>query len=436
MKLIHPIYSHSDDRTLLESYNQVCGDPYNWFNTEYFRNENIYCFSFNFLIDWREHTLQRVAWIKRIISEDYCTDTREIIKAICRCDGADYLKAALKFCKVNGISLQYVLIPDIECDDWLDFNNKIIIFDATKYAEKTEESYVNEYSVTEFIQLIRSYKKDYHPIGQNKDKSGSQYRLSISSTSLEVFLSVPHDEIDYAGDTGFPGDADIILFDAQGIPKAVIELKKHDVGSTEIAGTIRDESMALYRLDSLKYDSLNILSATLNCPFYVLFFPITQEKLIKIESYIATGTYLHRCFANEYELPNCNEKPSLMRFFSNFRTLHLQCNEIKASYIFEEATEDDFCTAPSLTPFYCPNCGAPIRLSKKGFYYCFDFCGMNISKIYGQQIPKESCEMLLQGNEVAFNSNDNRSFTLLPQAVPNGQPYEGKQYYRWDKRYN
>ncbi|MDE6789899.1 MAG: hypothetical protein K2J47_11375, partial [Ruminococcus sp.] len=111
MKLIHPIYSHSDDRTKLEAYNPVCGDPFCWFNTEYFRNEGIYCFSFNFLIDWKEHTLQKVAWIKRVISEDYCTDVREITKAIYRCDGIDYLKAALKFCQVNGISLQYILIP-------------------------------------------------------------------------------------------------------------------------------------------------------------------------------------------------------------------------------------------------------------------------------------------------------------------------------------
>lgn len=78
MKLIRPFLSRSDDRTQVEAYNPICGSPYKWFDTEYFRNESLFCISFHFLIDWRERSLQNAAWMKRIITDGYGTDAGQI----------------------------------------------------------------------------------------------------------------------------------------------------------------------------------------------------------------------------------------------------------------------------------------------------------------------------------------------------------------------
>lgn len=178
MKVIHPFLSRSDDRTRVEAYNPICGNPYKWFDTEYFRNELLFCISFNFLIDWRNRALQNAAWIKRIITDGYSTDIKEIAKSISLCDGKDFINTALYFCKKNNFSLQYVLIPNLTCDKWFDQRNKIIIFDVTKYASKINEGCVQEYSSMEFVQLIRSYKKRLSSYRQRKRKSNHYIQAS------------------------------------------------------------------------------------------------------------------------------------------------------------------------------------------------------------------------------------------------------------------
>ncbi|MDE6788333.1 MAG: hypothetical protein K2J47_03325, partial [Ruminococcus sp.] len=133
-----------------------------------------------------------------------------------------------------------------------------------------------------------------------------------------------------------------------------------------------------------------------------------------------------------YELPKCNEKPSLMQFFSNFRCLNLQCDEIKTSYIFKEATEVDFCTAPSLTPYICPHCGAPVRLSKKGTYYCFDFCGMTFHKLFGVTLSKAQVSDLLQGQSTNYTGKNDEECIAYPEPIQN--TYNGHTNYRWKSR--
>lgn len=310
MKLKIPYHSLSTNRSKLAESNPICGDPMQWFDTEYFRNESLYSTTFDFFINWSNNTFQPIAWVKRVIYSGFTIEPNEIMDSIIKCDGKDKFETVKNFCYKNDINLSYILIPEILTDAWIDNNNKVILFDVKKFEENNGANPVSPMSVKELIGLIHSYKVDYKSV--RMDSEG----LKLSTTSLEYFLSMWNNKIGYKGDAIYPGDADIILFDEDYCPKAIIEIKKHSIGSVKrYASTIEEENISLYvKGDKLKYQSLDILQRHWNCDFYMLFYPTTSETSIKIQKV----SELKALTSKVLPLPNVHSPVALQNFQSQF----------------------------------------------------------------------------------------------------------------------
>ncbi len=390
MKLSVPFHCKSDDRTKLATSNPICGDPMVWFNNALFRNEGINVTSFDFFVNWDNETLQPIAWVKRTLYDCSGSTAMEIMNAIIKCDGFDGFQAARNFCNANNIELSYILIPDIPCEQWKDEKNKVILFNVARY-EVGDENAVLYLSVKDLIDLIHTYRVKYDEA--RMDTRG----LIYSTSSLEYFLSKHQPDIEYRGDAIYPGDADIVLFDNEYTPLAVVEIKKHNEGSKKYAKTIQSESISNYiKQDRLKYKSLNILQQALKCKFYMLFYPTTNENVVKMEQIEALSAVDEMLFP----LPNIHSPISIQSFqqlfLQWFRSMKSKMNN-NTSYIVDQKT------------YFCPHCRSKIKSGRYG-YYCSSKCGMDINRRFGKTIPDELVGQLLSGQEVEFQGK-----ILLPE---------------------
>ncbi len=405
MKLTIPFHCKSDDRTRLSPYNMMCGDPMTWFDNALFRNEGINATTFDFFINWNDKTLQPIAWVKRTLTGNAVSTPKEIMDAIIKCDGNDKFLAVKNFCAANKIELSYILVPDIPCEEWSNAENKVMLFNVEKYENGSTDS-VSQLSVKELINLIHTYRVKYDKA--KMDKGG----LIYSTTTLEYFLSRHHTDIGYEGDALYPGDADIVLFDDNYTPLAVIEIKKHNEGSKKYAETIEQESIDKYKqMDRLKYESLDILQKELDCKFYMLFFPTTNEKKIKMEKVKNLKVEEEKIFS----LPNIHSPISMMEFNKDFlQWLHNSENTASNNLI-------------------CPHCNGEVKHGKYG-YYCSEKCGMDMTRLYGTVLTDEQVLELLQGHEVIYTNKNGIECIATPTVAE--QTYNDQIYYKWTSKFN
>lgn len=75
----------------------------------------------------------------------------------------------------------------------------------------------------------------------------------------------------------------------------------------------------------------------------------------------------------------------------------------------------------------CPKCGADVKKGRYGFY-CTSKCGMNVAKVYGQELTEAQLKKLLDGKNVPL-----KKITVLPEVVSN--EYQGKIYYQWKSQW-
>lgn len=271
MILKFPVLAQSNNRNILARQNDYCGDPADWFRTEHFRRNGLRFTTFDFFINWSNNTFQPVAWVKRIIVADRTSEPREILDSIIACDGSELFEDTRNFCRANGIRLEYVIIPDIPTHCWAYMKNKVTLFNPNSLE-------VTELSIIQLIDRIHFYKVRYDNV--NIGIGGLRY----STSTLETFLSKPNDAICYTGDAIFPGDADIVLFDENYRPQILIEAKKFDDGTQRrYRIPIEEETISLHLGDKLKYASLDILQKHFDCEFYMLFYPVNNAEIVKLE---------------------------------------------------------------------------------------------------------------------------------------------------------
>ena len=269
----------SSDRAKIAKYNPLCGEPFLWFDTEFFRNEDMLVTTFDFFINWFNNTLQPIIWEKRSVYNFDNLDPDIIYKSILRCDGTSFFNKIKLYAKNNGFELYYILIPDIPEDAWNDFSNKVVMFNIDQYFKNNKANCVEQHSIGELIEIIHNYRVKYTQA--RMDFEG----LKFSSTNLELFLSRRQPQIGYLGDAIYPGDVDVLLYNENYKTQAIIEVKKHSIGSRKrYASTIGKESIELYiKHDYLKYKSLDILQKHMKCEFIMLFYPTTSENTIKLQ---------------------------------------------------------------------------------------------------------------------------------------------------------
>ena len=278
MKLQKPFHANSQNRTQLSPINCICGDPYSWFDTEFFRNEDLYVATFDFFINWSNNSFQPIAWIKRLLYNEFSLDPQTIFKAIIKCDGIDYYHQMRLFCEKNNIELSYIIIPDIEESNWINLENKVILFNVMKYDKNHDDTAAVEcLNVKELIERIHLYKVDCTTAYMGEKG------LFYSTSSLESFLSKKQTAINYDKDAIYSGDVDVVIFNKDYKPLIIIEIKKH-TKAYEAAPTINEDSIGLWcKKDRNKYESLDILQKHWNCEFYMLIYPTTTERVFKLE---------------------------------------------------------------------------------------------------------------------------------------------------------
>lgn len=302
MLLKIPVLAKSDDRSIRARQNPYCGEPAEWFKTGWFRSNGLYFTTFDFFVDWKNSSFRPVAWVKREIRSGRTVEPQEIMASILECDGKEYFEGTKNFCNANQIKLEYILIPDIPVRDWADSQNKVILFNPNSQE-------VSELSAKELIDLIRKYK-----VSSSDIKIGAE-GLRYSTSSLETFLSRPNAVINYNGDAIYPGDADIVLFDSGYRPQIIIEVKKYDVGTRKSYHvSLEDESILLHLGDRYKYKSLEILQRHFDCEFYMLFYPVTEDRVVKLEKI----EHLQPKTSDILSLPNIESEKSFQEFQARF----------------------------------------------------------------------------------------------------------------------
>ena len=321
MKIYSPKAVASDNRSVYPEENVLSGSPYGWFDTAFFRNEHIGVTTFDFLVEWESIRIYPVIWVKRVYySWLVKSDNNDVLfDSIINCDGMDFVKATYRFCIHNGLRFQYVLIPAWTEQEWIqhssDINTPIIIFDVTNYKKGNTSQVVTKFSLSAFIEFLKEKRKAPAPMGSKG--------LYWSATALESLLSKPNQKLNYDGDAIYPGDADIVLFatNQEHRTLAIIEIKKHNRGSKRFAATIQDESIKLYdHRDIRKYQSLFSLKHALKTRFFMLFYPTTTEKCIKIQEadYDSRGGHAVVISERIFALPNRDRPGSLRHFQKDF----------------------------------------------------------------------------------------------------------------------
>ena len=299
MNMIHkPSLAKCDNRNIKAKKHPYSGDPEDWLSNELLSKFNISAVSFDFFINWSDNTTSSEIWIKRIVDRNVQTwpiaDNEMLLKWIYDCDSEQAISDLSYFCGQNNLKLNYFLFKDV---DWNNSDGGIVNVTLDNEGNLVG---ANQISIEELKERIKSQSGGNVSVG----RKGLFYGLS----TLECYLSKT--------DAAWPGDLDILLLDDNKDPLAIIELKKHTLGSS-----INNQKLSNYypSKDARKYDRLaifrNYLQTSHDLPIIVLYYPTnTNENLIKLEKIDGNVGNLKSGKSLVLELPNIKEKMKLEEF--------------------------------------------------------------------------------------------------------------------------
>lgn len=279
--------------------NEICGNPEDWFTTDFFRDKGIHAASFDFFVDWTENKICDEIWIKRISDTDeiFQSSSSELLKQIAECDGVEYSNELYFFLKAKGIKEKYMLFRNVPEKEWENGEEQVVELDMSECKNIS----IEYYNAKEIQEKIGKLRKRPASIG----RAG----LIYSTSSLEGYLS----KQEYF----WPGDVDTILFDTSNNVRAIIEFKKHTDRSSI---PFHKQNIKNYlNRDILKYTSLALLRDRFNTDLYVLYFP-TQKDLdyIICEKLEGMGEEIKASKKIKMELPICKSATSMKKFADNF----------------------------------------------------------------------------------------------------------------------
>ena len=267
MKITECILAKCDNRQILAKESQSLGNPDDWFNKDLLCRLKLKAISFDFFINWEDGSLDRTLWLKRPIESSINLHS-ESDDSIIELLKEDKFRELVSFAKFNNLSAAAILFNNNQT--WNDNSPLIYAF------------WPKDISNKKGLRIERVKLKDIKDI--IKTKSGGPVRvgskgLIYGTSSLECYLSKT--------DALWPGDADLILFDDDYAPRAVIELKKH-TESSRIKFSEQKLSNYYPYPDGRKYDRLQILSCGINnykpIPLYVVYYStIPGENDIIVE---------------------------------------------------------------------------------------------------------------------------------------------------------
>lgn len=239
--LLFPFLAKCTDRKDLPQLHPTSGSPENWFAEKILARHNYLSLSFDFFVNWSENpsVITPVIWIKKVLDPAYdYTDIIDNLSDILSYHfGTVYLDLLDSFRKRYSLAVQIII-----CRDDIQWGDDSEIFIVT-FLGKTRQGMTYKSDCLK----IRDFKKIIQKHSGGPVQIGAK-GLMYGTTNLECYLSKTT--------SLYPGDVDLILFNQNHDPLALIEYKKHTLTSS-----ISCQQLSNYypRPDGRKYNRLSML---------------------------------------------------------------------------------------------------------------------------------------------------------------------------------
>lgn len=289
--LTKPYLAKCSDRTSMPKEHPTSGSPEDWFSNSVLQRHGLIGLTFDFFVDWSKNpsSLKPVVWVKRSLSSPHTYNRliEDLHKNLVMEFGIGFLTRLASFASNYQLLVQFVIYRDDF--NWGDETSEILLVNL-----------LNSNNKILFDNRIISVRQLKDLIKQN---SGGPIRvgskgLIYGTSRLECFLSKT--------DSLYPGDADLVIIDAENKPKAILEFKKHTLQSP-----ILNQALSNYYPypDGRKYDRLAILQEYLSrsgehVPLLVLYYPTNGAfKEGRVELLQGTIGKLSARAAGNFNLP-------------------------------------------------------------------------------------------------------------------------------------
>lgn len=294
-----PILAKCDDRND-RARTHPNGEPDKWIVDTHLASHGLVGLTFDFFVNWNAGSIPNQLWIKRIVDNSLTSwPTRDSARVIYQCDGEEKVIQLCRFADRYGMSCHYFLFkestdsqhpPDPIIEVTFDGSGSVV------GVQKVELS-----TLRDRIRQLRGGQASVGPKG-----------LTYGLTSLECFLSKTPDI--------WPGDADLVLVDANLTPVAIMEFKK-DTHRRRVPYADQKFSNNYPKPDGRKYNSFayfrdHFTDDPSSLPIIVLYYSIETDydyvKLERVEG--AAGSLRAATEPVRYPLPNANDEQSCRDF--------------------------------------------------------------------------------------------------------------------------
>ena len=300
-----PTLARCDNRSVRAKKHPSSGEPEEWLADTYLQPHDLEGLTFDFFVNWNTGSIPNQLWIKRIVDESFTpwpiTQWRGIPGAIYQCDGEQKVRQLFRFADRHNFTCHYFLFKESP-----DSRHPPALIVEVRFDENG--SVVRALNVNLSDLKSRIIQLRGRPFRSNKV-------LNWGTTSLECYLSNQTSAI-------WPGDADLVLVDANLTPRAIIEFKKHtSYSSIPFSG----QKLSNYypKDDPFKYDSFahfrdNFTNDIGTLPIIVVYYSIESDvDQIMLELIEGAAGSLTATDPVPIPLPNANDDHSCGAFVSS-----------------------------------------------------------------------------------------------------------------------
>ena len=229
-----PVLARCNDRNV-RARKHPKGEPEDWLADTYLEPHGLVGLTFDFFVNWNEGSIPNELWIKRIVHDSFTpwpiTRWRDTIPSeIYRCDGEEKVKQLCRFADRHNFTCHYLLFK--ESYYWGNYQEPIV---EVKFKSNSTVERVRKHNLLNLMNRIKRIRGG--PFRTKKT-------LNYGRTSLDCYLYNHTDAM-------LPGDADLVLVDANFSPRVIIEFKKDTIGAPISSETLSK----YYRMDPYKYNS-------------------------------------------------------------------------------------------------------------------------------------------------------------------------------------
>ena len=267
ISLSKPVLARCDNRNRT-ARKHPNGEPDEWLADTYLEPYGLVGLTFDFFVNWDEGSIPNELWIKRIVNDDYTPWPMEhggdVPSEIYRCDGEGKVRQLCRFAHTHDFTCHYLLFKESNYSG----DRPEPIVEVRFDSEGTVVRILNV-NLTNLIDRIKQLRGG--PFSTTKT-------LTYGRTTLDCYLYNHTDAM-------LPGDADLVLVDADFSPRVIIEFKKDTIGAPISSETLSK----YYRRDPYKYDSFayfrdHFTNDPSTLPTIVLYYSVTRRaREVKLE---------------------------------------------------------------------------------------------------------------------------------------------------------